>query len=292
VVRAPGLLLLLAVVTLVTMLPFALVLGDRLRDALGNQPPIDLDAEEIDAEWWMDYRARAQGLEATFTPAVIGFAAPLSNLSALADGSPQPLALLGPVALYALVWAFLAGGLLHRFDQRHRIGPRAFVRAGLRHLPRFAAIAVAAAVIAALLYLTVHALLLGPVYEWGAVRAGSERNAFFFRVSLYLVFGFLLAIVSIVADYARVCCVRAERVSLADACGGALAFVRTHPGAVAAVYLLTGTLFVLLMVLYGVADRRFGGWRGVAVGQAYVVARLGIRLTSMASELQLFRRLS
>ena len=292
VVRAPGLVLLVAIVTVATMLPFALVLGDRLREALGNQPPIDLDAEEIDAEWWMEYRARAQGLEATFTPAIIGFAAPLSNLSALADGSPRPLALLGPVAFYALVWAFLAGGLLHRFDQGHRIGSQSFLRAGLRHLPRFAVIALAAALVAGLLYLTVHALLLGPVYAWGAERAGSERNAFFLRVGLYLVFGALLALVSVVADYARISCVRVERVSLVDACRDAFAFVRGHPVAVISVYLLTGALFVLLLTLYGVADRRFGGWRGVALGQAYIVARLGIRLTSLASELQLFRRLS
>jgi hypothetical protein len=292
VVRAPVLLLMVANVTLLTMVPFALVLGDRLRDALGNQPPIDLDAEEIDAEWWMEYRARAHGLEATFTPAIIGFAAPLSNLSALADGSQRPIALLGPVVVYAMVWAFLAAGLLHRFDQGHRIGVRSFMRAGVTHLPKFAAIALVAALVAAVLYLTVHAFLLGPVYAWGAARAGSEREAFLFRVGLYLAFGALLAMVSIVADYARVTCIRAERIGLADACRCALSFVRAHPVAVAAVYLLTGALFVLLLVLYGVADRRFGGWRGVVVGQAYIVARLGIRLTSLASEMQLFRRLS
>ena len=152
--------------------------------------------------------------------------------------------------------------------------------------------ALAAALVAALLYLTVHAVLLGPVYEWGAARAGSERNAFFLRVGLYLVFGALLATVSIVADYARVNCVRAERVSLADACRGAMTFVRAHQAAVIGVYVLTGALFVLLLILYGLADRRFGGWRGVVVGQAYIVARLAIRLTSLASEMQLFRRLS
>ena len=292
VIRAPGLILMVGIVTALTMVPFALVLGDRLREALGNQPPIDLDAEEIDAEWWMEYRARAQGLEATFTPAIIGFAAPLSNLSELADGSRRPFALLAPIAAYALVWAFLAGGVLYRFDQGHRVGGQSFLRAAVRHLPRFTAIALVAALIAALLYLTVHAVLLGPVYEWGAARASSERSAFLFRIGLYLAFGALLATVSIVADYARVTCVRAEKVSLSSACLNALAFVRAHPFAVIGVYLLTGALFVLLLVLYGLVDRRFGGWRGVIVGQAYVVARLAIRLTSMASELQLFRNVS
>ena len=112
--------------------------------------------------------------------------------------------MLFPVGLYAIVWAFLWGGLLERFATGRRIGIRAFARAGLRRLPAFVAIAAAAALIAALLYLTVHRLLLGPMYEWGAARAGSERNAFFWRVGLYLAFGTLLATISLAADYARV----------------------------------------------------------------------------------------
>jgi hypothetical protein len=42
-----------------------------------------------------------------------------------------------------------------------------------------------------------------------------------------------------------------------------------------------------LLVVYGVADRRVGGWRAVIVGQAYIVARLAIRLVAAASELRL-----
>jgi hypothetical protein len=292
VLRAPHLVVVVSVVTLAAMVPFALTLGDRLREALGQQPPINLDAEEIDAEWWLEYRSRARGLEATFTPAIIGFTAPLDNLSALADGAPRRWALLGPLALYGLVWAFLAGGLLRRLDDGRRVGVRAFVRAGLTYLPSFAVVSLAAALVAGLLYLTVHALLLGPVYEWGAARAGSERTAFVWRVSLYLVFGAMLAAVSVLADYVRVSCVSVTTGTLGGAWRDAIAFVRAHPIAVIAVYLLTGACFVLLLMLYGLADRRFGGWRGVALGQAYIVARLGIRLTSMASQLQLFRRLS
>jgi hypothetical protein len=194
-----------------------------------------------------------------------------------------------PVGLYGVLWAFLWGGLISRFDHGGPVGPRAFARAGVRHLPRFVAISVAAAAAAVLLYLTIHAVLFGPVYEWGAARAGSERNAFFWRVLLYLVFGALLAVVSIVADYARVDSVLTMPPSLVGAVRGAVTFIRARSGAVVAVYLLNGLLLVVLLAMYGLADRRFGGWRGVALGQAYILARLGIRLTSIASEVRLFR---
>ena len=292
VVRAPGLVILVTCLTLGAMLPFALALGDRLRDALGNQPPIDLDAEEIDADWWLEFRAHARGLEATFTPAVIGVAAPLDNLSALADGSPRPFVMLAPVGLYGLIWAFLWGGLLERFGGGHAIGARGFMQAGARHVFRFVAIAIAAALAAAVLYVTVHAWLLGPVFQWGAVRAGSERNAFLWRVVLYLVFGALLASVSLLADYARVATVLARAGTIGDALRTSLAFVRGHRGSVVALFLLNAALFVLLLIMYGVADRRLAGWRGVALGQAYIVARLGIRLTSIASEARLFQTAS
>ena len=89
---------LIVVAAMVAMLlvtaPFALVVGSELQTALSNQPHIDRDAGEIDPEWWFEYREHASGLTATFTPVIIGFAAPLSNLSALLDG----------VWLLALTW--------------------------------------------------------------------------------------------------------------------------------------------------------------------------------------------
>jgi len=296
VCRSPLLIVSVTLVTLAAAVPFGLVLGSRLQTSLANQPPISLDSGEIDAEWWMEFREHARGLEATFTPTIIGFAAPLDNLSAILDGTPRPLALVGPVALAGLLWAFLWGGLLHRFAQGRAIGLRAFCAAGVRHTPRFVMISLAAAAIYLLLYLTVHALLFGPVYDWLAARASSERNAFFWRVALYLIFGGLLMTVSLVADYARVSVASAAAGSLRGALESGARFVRAHARSVVMLYLLSGALFVALLVTYGSAEvyggTRVGGWRGVLIGQAYIVARLTIRLTAAAAEMRLFQSLS
>ena len=89
---------------------------------------------------------------------------------------------------------------------------------------------------------------------------------------LYLVFGAMLAVVSVIADYARVSCVRvtaaAWRGVAADRCSRSCARIRI--GRNRPCYLLTGGLLVLLLVLYVIVDRRFGGWRGVLLGQAYI----------------------
>jgi hypothetical protein len=293
VLRAPVLLASVVVVMMLAAAPFGVVLNGRLQASLDSQPPISLDSGEIDPEWWMEFRAHARGLESTFTPAIVGFAAPLSNLSAVLDRTPQSLALAGPVALAAVVWAFLWGGLLARFLAGHGRGPRAFWASGVRHFPRFAAIALVAAAVAGLLYLTVHPLLFGPVYDALAAMASSERAAFFWRVALYAVFGSGLAAVSLVADYARVSLAAAEAGTVGQALAASRRFIAANVGSVATLYLLSGALFALLLTAYGVAEiyggTRVGGWRGVAAGQAFVIGRIAIRLVSIAAEASLWQ---
>jgi hypothetical protein len=55
---------------------------------------------------------------------------------------------------------------------------------------------------------------------------------------------------------------------------------------------MTGIIFVLVTVAYGTLEiyggSRVGGWRAIAIGQAYVFVRLGIRLAFASSELRLF----
>lgn len=286
--HAPVVLLALVAATVAAAVPFGLMVGQRVQSALAHQPPIDLAAQEIDAEWWTEYRVHAQGLESTFTPTIIGFAAPLDNLSALLDRSPRPMILAFPVLLYTAVWAFLWGGVIDRFvEQRGSL--RRLAAAGARHFVRMLAITIAALAIVILLYATVHALLFGAIYNGIASSLASDRNAFFLRVALYLVFGALLAGVSLLADYTRIHVVLSPAQPVRAAFAAAREFMRTRRAAVISLYLLNGLLFASLLIAYGLADRRFGGWRAVVLGQAFIVGRLALRMVVAASEVSLVR---
>ena len=295
VVRAPLLLAAVAIVTLLGAAPFAVLVNNSVQASLAARPQVSLPSTEIDPEWWMEFRAHADGLAATFTPTIIGFAAPLDNLSSVLDGTHRPLALAMPVALAGLLWVFLWGGLLDRFSRPGRTQFRAFVSAGMAHAPRLLLVAAAAAIVNLILYFTVHAALFGPVYEWLASRAGSERDAFFWRLGLYAIFGALLITVSVIADYARVHAVVGGVGSAHAAIAASMRFVRRHAASVFTLYLMTGALFAALLIVYGATETiggsRVGGWRAVAVGQAYILARLAIRLTFGASEVRLFQSL-
>lgn len=292
VLRAPLLIVAVSVATMLVALPFAIVLGSRVQASLASQPPVALAETEIDPEWWQEYRAQARGLEATFTPAIVGFAAALDGISAVLDGRQPPLAVVGPVALSILAWAFLWGGILSRYHAGQARGVRAFTAAGLRHLPRFIAIAVIAAVVIVSLYLTLHAVLFGPIHQFLVSRTATELGRFLVRVVLYIAFFAPVALVGLVADYARVASVTGAAESLGQSWRAGVTFVRANAGPTITVYLLIGALFVAATVAYGTLEiyggSQVGGWRAIAIGQAYIVMRLVLRLTSAAAGLRLF----
>ena len=294
VIRAPILVVSVVVCTMVAAIPFGIVLGARLQEALAHQPPIALGSGEIDADWWVEFRAQADGLAATFTPAVIGFAATLDNLSSILDGTARPLALAGPVILAGLLWAWLWGGVLTRF-QSGPLGLRKFVSAAFSHWARFATVSAAVAVVQLVLFLTVHAVLFGPIYHALSSSVALERNAFLIRLALYLIFGSLLMLAAVIADYTRVAIVAARPPTLGQAVAAGAGFARRHYRSVAGLFVITGLLFAGLVTVYGVGEiyggAQVGGWRGVVIGQAYIVGRIAIRLTVAASELQLFKSL-
>jgi len=296
VARAPLTFAGVVLLTALTALPFAVVMGGRLQSALNEQPPVMLGSEEIDADWWLEFRRHAEGLEATFTPAIIGFAAPLSVLSAILDGAAPPEALLVPLGLAVVTWAFIWGLAIARFREpgERRLG--ALVAAGARTWPRFVVISGVAVAAQVGLYLTVHAVLFGPVFGTITGAMAHERDAFLVRVALYLVFGACLATVSLAADYTRISLALRPSARLIEAGRDGVAFVFRWWRPVAVVFLVPTLIMGVLYLIYGVGEAyggsRVAGWRGVAIGQAFVFTRLAMRLVVMASEVRLFNQAS
>ncbi len=291
VIRAPFTVVAVLVLTAMTAVPFGLVMGSRLQTALNDQPPVMLGSEEIDADWWLEFRRHAEGLDATFTPAIIGFAAPLSNLSAVLDGDrPDPVMAL-PIGIAIVTWAFIWGWAIERFRSGGAKNSGALARAGFRSMPRFVFISIVATALQIILYLTLHRVLFGRVFSMLTASMTVERDAFIVRVVLYVIFGVFLAGVSLLADYARIGSVLGR-----SAWSESMGFVRRHKSSVIMLFLTTTLILGALFVLYGVGEAyggsRVAGWRGVAIGQAFIIVRLAMRLVVIASEVRLFERLT
>ena len=293
VLRAPALVIASVAAMLIIAVPFGAVLGVRVQQSLSHQQPIAHDATEIDADWWQEFLEHADGIAATFTPTIIGFAAPLDNLSSLLDGTQRPLILIVPITIAIVAWAFVWGAALERFAPG---GAGAGVwRGGMRTLMPYTAISALAAALVLLLYYTVHPLLFGVIGDRLRMAASDERSAFAARIVLYVIFGSLLVVISIVADYARIRLALSPRLPVKSSIAESWRFVRTHSGSVFSLYLANGALFVMLLAIYAAVeiagDVQVGGWRGVAIAQAYIIARIVIRLTFAASALHLYRAL-
>ena len=288
--RAPWLVVALYVVTLLATAPFAIVLGQQLRADIQTSHPEGEVPDDIDADWWVEYRRHATGLASTFTPNVIGFAAPLDHLSALLDAAPRSWMIAGPVALYALMSAWFWGGLLHRFHRRRAVGWRAFSAAARQGFWLVLSVNLIAAVAVLTMSFAAYLVLSNAAFDVSSTGAPPATTVLAWRVAVYLVFGSVLLGISVVADYARIAAVCGQVRSLPAIGRTAVTLIRQRLGAVFVVVVLTALCLVALLVGYGAIDLRggsgVGGWRAVAVGQAYILGRLALRVANAGAQVR------
>ena len=291
VARAPALVAGVYLATLLLAAPLALALHGAIESHLGASVAAEQAAGGVNWPWWEEFRAQAQGWERTFAPSIIGFAAPLGNLSALADGNGPPAGLTALLVLYLAVWSFLIGGILDRLARRRRVTAAEFFAACGVHFFRFCRLAVVAGVTYWALFGLLHGWLFDDLYGAATRNVTVERTAFLIRAGLYLLFAAVLLPVNMLFDYVKIRIVVEDRRSILGALLAAGRFVRRRPGGTAGLYLLAGLLFLLVLAAYAAAAPGGGGWVWVTLlaGQAYVVARLAVKLVFYAAQTAYFQ---
>ena len=294
--KAPAILACVFIVTLLTALPFSLVLRDSLRESFGHSLAADEALQGVNYSWWTEYWASqpAGSIARTFGPSVIGFAAVLDNVSAVLDKNPRPSGLLMAGAAYLLLWLFLAGGILDRYARNRPTRAHEFFTACGMYFMRFLRLAPIVAVTYYVLFRYVHPWLFHDFYDAVTRDATVERTAFFWRAGFYGLFGLLLVAVNVIFDYAKTRAVIEDRRSMIGALGAGARFVRRNLGAVTALYALDALLFLAVIGLYGLAAPGAGTsgilmWLGFLVSQLYLLARLWVRLVFLASSAALFQ---
>ena len=294
VLGAPAIVAGMLAVTLAAAVPFAFVLGGAIEAHLGRSLAADAAADGVNYEWWEEFLAQASGVSRTFTPAIIGFASTLDNLSGALDADGEILPIAALVAAYLLIWTFLSGGILDRYARRRPTGAYGFCGAAGACFWRLLRLAVMAAVVYGLLFAYVHQWLLDDAYGRLTRDLTSERLAFAWRVALYVLFAALLAAVNLAFDYAKIRLVVEDRRSALGALRAALGFVARHSDRVLALYAVNALAFVLLVAVWALTAPGVGGtgwtmWGAFAGAQLYILARLVLRLQFMASQTALFQ---
>ena len=292
--RAPALVLGMLAASLAFALPLALVLRGMIAGHLGPSLAAEAALRGVNWDWWQEFAAQATGLGATFAPSVIGFAAPIANVSDLLDNRRMATVVAAVVGVWLVLWSFLAGGMIDRLARDRRLGVAGFAAAAGRHAGRLWRLGVLALGLYALLFGYVHGWLFDDLFRWATREFTVERTAFLVRVGLYLAFGVLLVALNIVTDYARIRLVVEDRHSAVMALVAGARFVRRRPGPVVLLYLLNGFGFLLLLRVYaavapGASPSGVGFWLGVLLSQAYVAGRVLVKLQFYASQVTYFQ---
>jgi len=295
VVQAPVLWVGVYVVTVLVALPLTISLRTSLEADLGNSVIADAMADGASLDWWQEYSERTGGLGQAFRPTIIGFAATLDNLSTLLDHDRRPAGVLGAVAAYIALWAFLAGGILDRYARQRPTRSEGFFQACGVYFVRFVRLGALAALAYYLLFAYVHAWLLTDLYGRLTRDLTVERSGFLIRLGLYALFGLLLLAVNLVVDYAKVRTVVEDRRSMVGAVLAGLRFVGRRLGRTGGLYMLNGSVFLILLVLYALAAPGAVPvgprvWGAFFVGQLYLVSRLGLKLQFYASQTSFFQQ--
>lgn len=291
---APVLLLGVWAMTLLVSLPLTLVLGGELEAHLDASLEAEAAASGVNGDWMQEFRGQATGVGTTLAPTVIGFGAPLDNLSAFVDQERRPVLIVFAAALYLAMWIFVAGGVIDRYARDRNTRVQGFLWASAVYAVRFLRLGIVAALVYGLLFRVLHPWLFGTFFRDLTRDLTAERSAFFVRLALYGVFAIALAACNLVLDYAKVRTVVEDRRSVLGALSGAVRFLRRNGGAAATLYLADAVLFAAVLAAYaavapGAGSTGWSMWLGLAVGQLYLLARLWVKLVFWASETALFQ---
>ena len=292
--HAPALLIGVWVLSVLVSLPLALAMRAMLKDQLGDSLAADTAASGVNYDWMQEFSAQATGLGVTFKPTVIGFGAVLDNVSAFVDNDRRPFVIIGAASAYLALWIFVAGGIIDRYARDRATRAYGFFAASGVFFFRFLRLAVVMGLVYGYLFGYLHRWLFGGLYPYITRDLTVEQSAFFIRGVLYLVFGLILAACNIVFDYAKVRAVVEDRRSMVGAVGAGVRFIQRNSSGAFALYLADFALFLIVLAVYAAVAPDAGGagwsmWLGFLVGQAYVLARLWVKLVFWASETALFQ---
>jgi hypothetical protein len=295
VLGSPVLVIWLHLVNLLVALPLAAVMAGSIESSLEGSLVQESLRIGFDMGWYGEYEARAKGLERTLTPSVVGVGAFLDNLEAWLNGTLFGMfpGLVALGVLYAFLWSFFLGGILHRYgDDAGLFRFPEFFSQGATFFFRFARLALFAGVLYYVIY-RLSAWLFGWIEE--ATRDVTvEETVLGYVAAASLFVAFLLTFVNMTFDYAKIATFRENRRSMLLATAKGFGFVLANLGRTLTLYyglalVLAGLLALYAFMAPGAGQATsFGVLVAFLSGQAYLVAKLVLRLTFYASQMALY----
>lgn len=311
--RNRGLVALVWAVNLATAAILAVPMAALLERDLRNTELAANMMYSFDYGWWSAWHDGQKGWTASFAPDILGTGFAFKNVDLLlrgelparlfvprggddeeAAGTGLDPVILGLGVLYLVVQTFLAGGLLGVF----RSPQGGWTVRGLLHGSGFYFGRLLRVAALGLVAFAIVFALARPFNRWvddRAVAAVSESTALAWSLSRYALLFAALAFVHMLSSYAKVIVAVEERSSAVLAWVSALGFCLANLRRTVAPYVVVGLAAVVLLLVWKALDASVDtvGYRTqlltLALGQAFVLGRIGLRLWLLASQVALYR---
>lgn len=290
------LLALLVVINILFALPAAYAMSSILKSAIGPSMVEQNLRQGFDLDWDGEFEFHARGLATSFVPSLVGVGPVLNNFEALLDGSLlDGYAGVAAAGLaFLLLWTFLNGGVLDCYrDERIFFSASQFFGASSKYFGRFVRLLIMSGVLYVLLFRYFSPWLFRRL-DAMTRNTTEERTVVALTVVACLVVIVLLSLIAMVFDYAKISLVQRERRSALGAAIEAARFVAHQPLRTFGLYCFVSVLFVLAVVVYWLVapGANQAHWYTVLgaflLGEAFIVARLWVRLVFLASQTALF----
>ncbi len=297
VYQVKRLVIILFLLNLIFSLLLAVPMYHSLRDSFGAGTTADNMLNSFDYLWWEEFRDQNEDLETTFTPAIIGKGALLTNLEHLTTfrflSLPPVYLIFG--FIYILFHTFLAGGILSVLNPENPgFSLRLFFSGAGNFFISF--------IIYMILFWFFLFVLIGSVNSWfHQILSRISRNAyseimpFFFELASSAVVLFLIFFFHMVFDYARIKTVLTDRKTVLKNTVSAFKFVMKNLGSTLGLYYCIGATALLFSIVYiGLASLIIQSnllWitMGFLVQQLFIFGIIWIRCWLYAGEMELYR---
>lgn len=254
--------------------------------------------EGLDLVWHTEYRRATDGVADTLEPSQVGVGAFLDNLELWFSGGIFKLepGLVAAGCVYGVLWALLLGGALAYLQSGDRPTLRGFMGFGGEFFGRFVRVAL---VMAGLYY----ALFRCSKWLFGRVEQATrdvtvEKTVLGYYLVVATGVVLSLVVLRMISDYAKTAIVMEDRRSALLAVLRGARFIVGKPFRALALVAIVGLVGLALLYGYHLVAPGTGqaSWAGVAyallIGQLFLIARLGLRLTLLGSQLDLYERTS
>lgn len=288
--------LLLWLMGLLFALPAAVFIEETIHEFIGSSLAHETLRGQMDLAWLEEFTDEAGGAGSLVTPSRLSPAGVLDNLELWFSGDlfreNKGVAALG--ILFGLFWTLMSGGVLeHLARSETRPGQGVFLAACSHYFFRFLRLVMAAG----LAYYAIYrfSMWLFPRIERATRDVTVEGTVLTYNVIAAVFVMFLLILVKVTVDYAKISTVVEQRRSMFFAALRGVQFVVTHPIRTLGVYVVMGSLGLLLTAAYylvvpGVADSGIGLIvLALLVGQLYLLLRWFLRISLLGAESIVFR---